>query len=219
MADHVTTPLAYLDNEFSSIGIKIKQVPNVIDLQEFSFKERTSFKPRFISSRHLRNVYGNDTVIRAFAIIVKQYPQAELIMAGDGNERDELEDLTCQLQIEDHVTFTGYIDTDLLLDYYEQSDVFLNGSRRDNMPISILEAFSVGLPVVSTNPMGIPFLVSDGSTGLLCEVDDFEQLAKNAIRIIEEPEYGKTLACNARKFVHSLTWPNVYPLLSEVYFE
>jgi glycosyltransferase involved in cell wall biosynthesis len=219
MADHVTTPLAYLDNEFSSIGIKIKQVPNVIDLQEFSFKKRTSFKPRFISSRHLLNVYGNDTVIRAFAMIVKQYPQAELIMAGDGNERDELEDLTCQLQIEDHVTFTGYIDTDLLLDYYEQSDVFLNGSRRDNMPISILEAFSVGLPVVSTNPMGIPFLVSDGSTGLLCEVDDFEQLAKNAIRIIEEPEYGKTLACNARKFVHSLTWPNVYPLLSEVYFE
>ena len=219
MADYVTTPLYHLDEEFSSIGIKIKQVPNVIDLQEFSFKERKVFKPHFIASRHLRQVYGNDIVLRSFAYILNKYPQAKLIMAGDGNKRDNLEELCRQLKIQDNVTFTGYIEKEQLLNYYEKADIFLNGSRRDNMPISIIEAFSLGLPVVTTNPMGIPFLVSDGTSGLLSEVDDYEQLAKNAITIVEDAELGKNLARNAREFTQSLTWPSVYPILSKVYYE
>ena len=219
MADHVTTPLYHLDDEFSSIGIHIKQVPNVIDQDEFSFKKRNDFSPRFISSRHLRNVYGNDTVIRAFKIIHSKYPQGRLMLAGDGYKRKELEELTHQLGVQNHVVFTGYIDKKELLSYYDESDIFLNGSRRDNMPISILEAFSLGLPVVSTNPMGIPFLVSDGMTGLLTDVDDFEQLAEYAMMIIEDTELGKQLTKNAKQFVNSLTWPNVYPILSKVYFD
>lgn len=218
MADYITTPLFHLKNEFALIGISIIAIENLVDLSDFSYKERLSYNPKFISTRHLRYVYGNDVVLKAFKIILEKYSSASLIIAGDGDQREELEKIVKENNLQKNVYFTGYIDKNKLLHYYENSDILLNGSRRDNMPISILEAFASGLPVVSTNPMGIPSFVINGHNGLLSDVDDYEMLAINSIKILNNFNIGKKLANNAKLYVNSLNWDNIYPKIESVYF-
>lgn len=217
LADCITTPLKFLEPEFAQAGFRITSVPNIADLKRFRFKKRKKLKPNFLSTRHLRWVYGVDCVIRAFSLIVKDYPEAHLTIAGDGDMAKSLKKLTYELGISGRVSFVGYVEGNELVKLYEEADIFLNGSRRDNMPISILEAFATGLPVVSTNPMGIPHLVENEVSGLLVDIDDFENLAKGAFRILSDPEMSDILVRNGKAVVDSLTWENIRPRLLDVY--
>jgi glycosyltransferase involved in cell wall biosynthesis len=205
-ADLVVTPLGYLKNEFAIVGCTIKEVSNIVDMECYNYKKRVSFKPSFITTRHLREVYGNDIVIKAFAEIVNRYPHAILTVAGDGDEYSRLIELTKKMKVYEKVKFTGYVNKEKLIKLYEESDIFLNGSRRDNMPLSILEAFMAGLPVVSTNPMGIPFLVKHGESGLLADVNDYHGIAEHALKILDNASEGQRLAQNAYSFVKTLNW-------------
>ncbi|MFH1215536.1 MAG: glycosyltransferase family 4 protein [Pseudomonadota bacterium] len=216
-ADCITTPLDYLKNEFQYAGFGIKEIPNIVDLKRFHFRHREFFKPKFIVTRHLRSVYGVDVVIKAFAKIINRYPNATLIVAGDGNRMKELRELASKLNIESNIEFTGYLEKEDLVQIYEKSDIFLNGSRRDNMPISILESYAAGLPVVTTNPMGIPHFVKHGVTGLLVEIDDHDELAKSALSILDNPIIGRDLVNNAKCYADSLMWDSVKPRVFAAY--
>jgi glycosyltransferase involved in cell wall biosynthesis len=216
-ADYITTPLKYLDVEFSSVGFKITPVSNMMDSTRFHYKIRKNCKPKFLFTRHLRDVYGPDIVINAFYLIFKEYPDATLTIAGDGYMKESLKEMTKKLGLSENVTFMGYVEGDELVQYYDDADIFINGSRRDNMPISILEAFSSGLPVVSTNPMGIPHLVEQGVTGLLSDVDDIEGLFKNAIKILTEPELAYQLSLNGKAYIDTLNWMNIRGDILSIY--
>lgn len=216
-ADSITTSMGYLEPQFSSAGFRTTVLPNVVDLKRFPFKKRQDYRPKFICTRHLRQVYGADIVIRAFSIIAGVYPDASLTLVGGGDMEDFLRGLAAELGVSESVEFTGYVDNRELPKLYDQADIFLNGSRRDNMPISILEAFASGLPVVTTNPMGIPHLVKEGVTGFLVDVDDADNLARKAMSLVSQPEIGHELVNNAKRLVDSLSWDSIRPRLFAVY--
>ncbi len=73
----------------------------------------------------------------------------------------------------------------------------MNSSIVDNMPLSIIEAFSCGLPVVSTAAGGIPYIVENGETGLLVETNDYEALARQAIRLFEDEDLARIIVRKA----------------------
>jgi glycosyltransferase involved in cell wall biosynthesis len=101
--------------------------------------------------------------------------------------------------------------------HFDRASVFLNSSNVDNMPISILEAFAAGLPVVSTNPGGIPVLVDHGRSGLLVERNDHEGLATAALQVIEDPALAAHLVSEGYREAQRFAWDNIFPELLRVY--
>jgi len=107
------------------------------------------------------------------------------------------------------IHFTGVASREEIGRFYDQADIFINASRLDNMPVSILEAFACGTPVVSTAAESIPYLVEHERTGLLSDVGDAPALAQNVIRLLRDPDLAARLASNAYSQSQAYRWPNV----------
>jgi glycosyltransferase involved in cell wall biosynthesis len=90
---------------------------------------------------------------------------------------------------------------------YDEADLFLNGSDIDNMPLSILDAFAAGTPVVTTDAGGIPYLVNDGRTGIVVRRGDDAALAEGALRLLRDGALAARIASTARaECVSRYTW-------------
>jgi glycosyltransferase involved in cell wall biosynthesis len=150
----------------------------------------------FLSNRSFERHYNVACVLRAFARIQQSHPHARLILAGDGKERGALEDLARELDLQ-HVEFLGRVVPDRMPGLYDAADVYLNAPDIDNMPGSILEAFASGLPVVTTDAGGIPYIVRHEETGLMVPRGDHEAMAAAALRLLEDPALGGRLSACA----------------------
>lgn len=202
----LVVPSGFLKDVFGELGVSSKIVPNLANVERFDFKERELFKPLILSARNLTTVYNVKCAIDALYFIVQYYPDAELLIAGDGPEKKRLIEHTKQLGLNEQVYFLGNVANEKMPALYEQCDIFINTSNVDNMPGSILEAYASGLPVVSTNVGGIPYLVDDGISGLLADADDSEGLARHVLTILNHPEQGKAMVLQGKKKLHSLSW-------------
>lgn len=218
LVDEIAVPSRYLADVFKRFGFQSRPIYNFIDTTLFRFRERSPFRPVFLSNRNLEPMYNVACVIRAFAIISRRCPEARLIIAGDGSERAALESLVSSLHL-DNVTFLGQVAPQDMPELYDSADVFLNASEIDNMPLSIIEAFASGLPVVTTDAGGIPYIVTNEVNGLLVECRDHEALASSAIRLVEEDGVASRVAGKARLDCESYTWPSVREEWLALYFD
>jgi glycosyltransferase involved in cell wall biosynthesis len=203
--DEVVVPSEYLVRVFSKFGLKARAINNLVELNAFTFRERSSVEPLFLSNRNLEQHYGVDHVLRAFALIQAQLPEARLTVAGDGSQREALENLARELGIR-NTEFVGRVEHDAIAKQYQSAHIYLNGSDIDNQPLSILEAFACGLPVVTTDPGGIPDMVSDGISGFVVERGDHAALAERAIRLLENVTLAKTITQNALAECEKYSW-------------
>lgn len=122
------------------------------------------------------------TLLEAFALVVKQSPKARLLLIGDGPDRGKLLVLTEQLNLSGSVKFLGMrSDVPALLNAL---DIFVLSSISEGIPNTILEAMCVGLPVVSTKVGGVPEIVQDGITGLLSRSRDPQSLANALTKLV-----------------------------------
>jgi glycosyltransferase involved in cell wall biosynthesis len=208
LASRLVVPSAYLVEVFARFGLSASVVPNAVELDTFRFRERTAPAPAFLVNRNFEAHYNVAGVLRAFARIQAQRPEATLTLAGDGPEGAALRALAVSLGLR-HVHFAGRVRPVDMPALYEAHDFWLNGSDVDNMPISILEAFASGVAVVSTRPGGIPFLVDDGRTGRLVPCGDFQALAAAALGILEDPSLFARLTRAGREECARYTWPRV----------
>jgi glycosyltransferase involved in cell wall biosynthesis len=205
LCDAIVVPSEYLVRVFALFGLKASAIFNIIELDKFAFRERNQLRPVFLSNRNLEPHYGVDCVLRAFARIQQQTPEASLTVVGDGSQREALEKLTTELNLQ-HTSFTGRVEHEQIYEHYSKADVFLNASRIDNQPLSILEAFACGLPVVTTNAGGIPDIVTDQKTGLVVAVDDCKTLAERATKLLCDRNMSITITKNAREECSKYTW-------------
>ena len=143
-------------------------------------------------------------------------PEATLRIVGDGCQRGRLEALVNELGLRS-VTFSGEIEPAGMPEVYDGADVLLNASTVDNMPLSLLEAFAAGLPVVSTAAGGIPHLVRDGETGLLVDIGDAAGLAAAAVRLLRDDELASRLAAAAREECSRYEWSATGPQWLRLY--
>jgi colanic acid/amylovoran biosynthesis glycosyltransferase len=165
-----------------------------VPLHEFPFIRRdapTDGHWRFMQACRLIPKKGVATSLCAFAIFQKEFPKAELVIAGKGPLQAHLEELAEELGILRKVHFRGFLSQRELFDLYGSSHAFLHPSEtppdqnQEGIPNSILEAMATGLPVLATRHGGIPEAVEQGRSGCLVEERDFEALAlamKNLVR-------------------------------------
>ena len=145
------------------------------------------------------------------------FPAARMTVAGSGPELDNLVALSRELGVAAQVTFAGRLDNDRIAELYRTADLFLNASVVDNMPISILEALASGVPVVSTDVGGIPFLVDNEKTALLVPPRDPHAMAHALVGLLNDPAKAARLVAAGRESVQQYTWHNVRGRLFDVY--
>jgi glycosyltransferase involved in cell wall biosynthesis len=208
-SDIVVVPSRYLAELFAVYAVPTEVVPNVIDAAVLRFRYRRVIHPRLVCTRNFEPRYAVDLVVRAFAEIKKEMPSARLLLAGTGPEEATIRALVGDLGLGDEVEFCGAVPRDRIGEVLDRADIFVNASRMDNMPVSILEAFATGLPVVSAASGGIPYLVEHERTGLLSAVGDVPALAQNVRRVISNHALARRLAGNAFEESSRYRWPAI----------
>jgi asparagine synthase (glutamine-hydrolysing) len=203
--DRLVVPSGYLRDVFRQFGIEANVVPNLVDLARFRYRERVPLRPVLICTRPSEPYYAVDDVVRAFSHVQASYPEARLILLGGGSQESKIRDLVHQLQVR-NVEFPGVVPRERMGDYYDQADICINASWLDNMPVSILEAFAVGTPLVSTAPDGITYIVEHGRTGLLSPPHDCRELGENVLRLLRDQILATTLARNGRVQSRAYHW-------------
>lgn len=195
-ADALVVSSGYLTDVFARAGLPARAIPNVVDFDQFPFRARPSIRPVFLSNRHLEDLYNVGCVLRAFALIQRTYPEARLVVAGDGSQRPALLRLAVELGLKNY-EFVGRVPRDRMPGLLDAADVYLNAPNIDNMPGSILEAFASGLAVVTTDAGGIPHIVSHEETGLIVPREDYDAMAAAAVRLLRDPSLARRLTARA----------------------
>jgi glycosyltransferase involved in cell wall biosynthesis len=216
LAHEIVVPSEYLRAVFERHGYRARVIPNVIDLSRFRYRERRPLRPRLLSVRNFEPHYRVDVTLRAFAIVRDRHPGATLTVAGYGSEEWSLRRLAHALGGRG-IRFAGRVEPGAVPDLYDGADLFVNASVVDNQPVSVLEAFASGLPVVSTPTGDIAAMVRGGETGLLVPPGDPEALAGGILRLLESPETARRMARRARRAVESHAWPLVRAAWASVY--
>lgn len=150
---------------------------------------------------NLRPQKNHKNVITALSLISKSYPKLKLVLAGDGSCRAELEQLVQEYSLENRVLFLGYReDAEGLMEMF---DVYCLPSFYEGMPLSIMEAWAAGKPVVATDVLGIRELVQDGVNGLLVASDDPTALSEGLKRVIDDDGFRSLIAANGEAIAHA----------------
>ena len=216
-ADVVVTPSAYLVDVFSRFGLGAESIANFVDPAAVRFRERVSLRPVFLSNRNFQALYNVPCVLRGFATIQAQVPDARLIVVGDGPERERVHETARELALR-NVEFVGAVQPEEMGRWYDEADVYLNASDIDNMPNSIIEAFASGLPVVTSRAGGIPYVVDHGRNGLLVDCGDHGALASAALRLLDEPSLAQRLIAEGLRDVgEQYTWDAVRERWTRLY--
>jgi glycosyltransferase involved in cell wall biosynthesis len=218
LADAIAVPSGYLVTVFARFGLRARSIFNFVDLDRIPFRERSSPpRPHFLSNRNLEPLYNVACVLRAFARVQREVPEARLTVAGFGSQERALHALAGELGLR-NVEFTGRVAPDRMPALYDAADVYLNAPDIDNMPNSVIEAYAAGLPVVTSDAGGIPYIVRDGETGLMVPRGDDAALAGAALRVLREPGLARRLATQAREeCVSRYTWAAVRHEWAELY--
>lgn len=218
LASVLIVPSGFLKAIFERFGMPAGVVPNIVDLSRFNNPTpHRAVRRHLLVARNLEPIYDNETAIRAFAIVYRRHSDATLTIAGSGPLAESLQALAESLGLGTAVIFTGRLDRDAMADAYRKADVAINPSLVDNMPNSVLEALASGVPVVSTNVGGVPFIVCDGKTALLVPPESPEAMAEAILQLMDDSALSEKLVDNGLEEVKKYTWSQVWPILAGVY--
>jgi glycosyltransferase involved in cell wall biosynthesis len=215
-ADRLVVPSEYLVDVFGEFGLTAQPVANIVDLSQFHFRARLALRPRLVCTRGFHPYYRVDLVVQAFAQVQREFPQARLDLVGQGPQENTIRDLVKQLGVA-NVNFAGVISRREIGRCYDEADIFINASSLDNMPVSILEAFASGTPVVSTAPEGMRYLMKHEWNGLLSKPGDARGLAKNVIRLLKNPDLSFRMAHNGYEESVRYRWTAVREQWLDIY--
>jgi colanic acid/amylovoran biosynthesis glycosyltransferase len=141
---------------------------------------------------------GQPGLLRVFARVRSSHPELALRLVGDGPERGALEALARELGVSDAVTFAGRLPEDETLSEIARADLLVLPSFMEGLPIVLMEAMAVGVPVIASRVAGIPELVEDGATGLLFTPSNWDELASTIERLLGDEALQSSLAERAK---------------------
>jgi len=208
MADSIVVPSEFLQEVFARHGYRTRVIRNVVDTSRFRFLDRPVVRPHILSTRNLEPHYRVDDTIRAYAILKESHRDARLTVAGCGREEPRLRRLAGSLRA-DGIRFIGRVEPRDMPSLCDDAGIFANASDVDNQPVSILEAFAAGLPVVTTPTGGIAAMVRENETGLVVPRRSPVRMAAAMTSLIQSPGHARRMAARARREVDAYTWPSV----------
>ncbi len=205
---------------------KIKVVYNAIDIDNFSVEidksklmQDLSLDENCMTMGSVARFYKNKdhkTLLEAFGLALKQIPNLYLLLVGDGPLKPDIEKLADGLNVSKNVRFLGNRrDIPQLL---KVMDIFVLSSKREGLPIALLEAMASGVPVIVTDVDGNTEVVIDRETGLVVPSNNAEKLAKAIIKLLADKENADKMAENGKRFVEErFSFCNMVNNYSQIY--
>jgi glycosyltransferase involved in cell wall biosynthesis len=157
----------------------------------------------------------HETFLQVAQLLIKKGMNIGFVLAGDGKVRQKIELRIKELGLSQYVFLIGFCKE--IPSLLKRLDVLLFTSTQEGFPITILEAFFMHLPVVTTNAGGIAEMVENGKTGFSAPVGDTEQLAAKVEMVLQNPQLAKELADNARQFVQQFTYIRMAQQVLDLY--
>ena len=221
-ASIVTTPSAYLKDEI----IKTYKINPKIALVNYNASEEphilpfeiTRKKHRIATTARLVAWKGIAGIIRALSLVIKNYPDAELVVAGDGPEMENLKELVKKLDLDKSVKFLGNISRAETWQLRKSSDVYVLNSTYEGLPHTVLTCFAAGIPTIATNISGTNEAVYHGKTGLLINPGDDIELAHSIEKLFEDKKLGNLLVEGGYKILkEKFSWESHLKNLDSIF--
>jgi len=199
---------------------KITVIPNGVDLKIFDSTRAEKVPNQILYVGRLVDFKHVDWLIQAFALVLKEVPDAKLKVVGGGPERGNLEALVRKLNLQEHITFTGVTPTyEAVTRYYKESEIFVLPSTVEGEAIVLKEAMAARLPLIAMNVpgSGVLSLVRDGENGFLLEPGRPELIAEKVVQLLQDEKLRKRMGTAGRKFVEKFDWDVIAERTLRVY--
>ena len=204
----VIAPSAYLKSKFEEAGFFVEHIPNNINTSDYQYFQRHALHPRRLYVRSFDAVYNPQMAIEVLSRLKLKFPTASLCMVGpdkDGSMQACVKRVF-ELGLANSVAFTGKLNKSEWHKLSVEYDIFINTTNFDNTPVSVIEAMSLGLPVVSTNVGGIPYLLKNGVDAILVDKGSVEQMTLAIEKLLADSQFASGIASQARKKAESFDW-------------
>ncbi|MFH1656189.1 MAG: glycosyltransferase family 4 protein [Candidatus Nealsonbacteria bacterium] len=199
-------------------------VPNGVDINKFKKVNSEDLRKKLdikedekviLTVSRLVKKNGVDDLIKAGQYL--DFP-FKILIAGSGEEKKELKNLTKKLNLIDKVKFLGQVDYNDLPKYYSMADIFVRASLSEGLGISFLEAMAIGLPIIGTPVGGIPDFLEDRKTGLFCQVNNPQDVANKIKEILKDDNLRNILVKNGLELVREkYTWDSVAQKMKNIF--
>ena len=205
-----------IHNKYDIELSKIKVIPNGVEEKFYYDKSRLLHKiPRLLFVGRLSSQKNLPQLLYALEGISDKFTTT---LVGDGELEQELIKLAKHLKLL-NVNFAGRADGNKLLDYYKQSDLFVLPSEREGMPLVLLEAMAMGLPIVATNVTGNRDVVCDDKNGLLVPYNDSNAFRQALLKIKSSEKMYEKMSKASRQMADQYSWDKISKVFLEVYKE
>ncbi len=220
-ANIVVCPSNYIVNALEEHGIQSLLIENVLQLKDYKEQFKKHFRPKLVWMRTFEDVYNPLMAVRAFALLQKKYPEAKMVMAGhDKGMLQQTIHLAKELNVFDSIEFPGYISKEQKNQFAADFDFYICTNQIDNAPVSLVEMMAMGLPVITVDSGGIPFMVTDGHNGMMVKYNDEQAMFEKIDSIISDSRLGLEIVANAKAYAMQFgekpvlkKWEHVFEML------
>jgi glycosyltransferase involved in cell wall biosynthesis len=211
------SPSQYLKQVFNGLGYdNVVHIPNTLNIRMYPYKQRPIKSIKLFWLRSFSQIYNPIMAVKVRKILVEKGFDAELVMIGPDTDGSLKQVKTFSHDHALKIRFTGKLSKKEWMTLSELYNIFINTSDFDNTPMSVIEAMALGLPVVSTNVGGMPYLIEHEKEGLLVNPDDVEAMTRAIIKLHHNQDLIVELTTNARQKVEQFDWDVVKDLWFEV---
>jgi glycosyltransferase involved in cell wall biosynthesis len=202
------SPSKFLQSEFINRGYDAIVISNTIQIENFEFKERNEISPRLLYVRAFADIYNPILAIEVLYQLRKTYSDATLCMVGPDRDgtlaavKNRIE----ELKLNNYVRITGVLQKEEWHNLSKKYDVFINTTNVDNTPVSLIEVMALGLPIVSTNVGGIPYLMSHRNDCILVKPENTEDMTNAICELLEDSSKTNLFSRNGRKKAETMDW-------------
>lgn len=201
------SPSLYLMEAFKQHNYhNLRFIPNTIEIDNYPMATKSYESIRLLWVRSFSKIYNPCMAVRLIKQLQDQGHKASLTMVGpdsDGSLKT-VQALAAELKVK--VNFTGKLSKPEWIALAKDHNIFINTTNFDNMPVSVIEAMALGLPVVSTAVGGMPYLIEDGIDGVLVPVNDVSAMAEVILRLQSNPDLAHAIAARARVKAEGFDW-------------
>jgi glycosyltransferase involved in cell wall biosynthesis len=206
-ADVLVVHSQHLKEMVGSFGLRSRRMSCLVDAELFPYRRIERVQPRILVVQSLEARNGLTTVIRAFGLVKQKYPRSELVVVGDGSQRDELERMVAGERLHG-VDFTGRVSRRRIAELFRSADLYFNAVSGADVPVAVLEALASGLPIISVDGRAIREVITDGINGLLVDGRSHFKIADAIVSILETPGLAGKLSDSSCKEAPKHLWDN-----------